>query len=111
MKKVGQGIRHFRKQRKMSQEELAHVAQVHESYMGKIERSEKVCSIEVLERVTSALGISLEAFFRYVQPIDSVKQEEFTIEEIVDQLRGRNEEEQKRVLRVIKALLEDDRKE
>ncbi|MEK4045685.1 helix-turn-helix transcriptional regulator [Paenibacillus sp. FSL H8-0048] len=111
MKKVGQGIRHFRKQRKMSQEELAHLAQVHESYMGKIERSEKVCSIEVLERVTGALGISLEAFFRYVQPLDSVRQEEFTMEEIVDQLRGRNEEEQKRVLRVIKALFEDDRKE
>ncbi|WP_222860883.1 hypothetical protein [Paenibacillus senegalimassiliensis] len=71
----------------------------------------KVCSIEVLERVTSALGISLEAFFHYIQPLDSVRQEEFTMEEIVDQLRGRNEEEQKRVLGVIKALLEDDRKE
>lgn len=111
MKKVGQGIRHFRKQRKMSQEELAHVAQVHESYMGKIERNEKVCSIEVLDRITGALGISLESFFRYVQPFNEDKNEGHTIEQIVDQLRGRNEEEQKRVLRVIKALLEEERKD
>ncbi|TXK75428.1 helix-turn-helix domain-containing protein [Paenibacillus sp. N3.4] len=36
MKKVGEGIRHYRKQRGLSQEELAHLAQINEGYIGKL---------------------------------------------------------------------------
>ncbi|WP_181592648.1 helix-turn-helix domain-containing protein [Paenibacillus sp. YN15] len=107
MKKVGEGIRHFRKEKDMSQEELAHAADVHESYVGKLERAEKVCSIDVLAKVTGALGISLTKFFRYVEPEGS-ENEGTTLGEIVDRLRGRSIQEQKKILRVIDAVLDNE---
>ncbi|WP_146767156.1 helix-turn-helix domain-containing protein [Paenibacillus sp. YN15] len=106
MKKVGEGIRHYRKKRGWNQEELAHLAQVHESYVGKLERAEKVCSVDVMERVTAALGVSMVEFFSYIQP-EGKKSAGTTLEEIVDRLRGRSEEEQRRVLKVIDAVLDD----
>lgn len=109
MKKVGEGIRHFRKQKGMSQEELAHLANIHESYVGKLERAEKVCSVDVLVRVAGALGVSLIEFFRYVQP-EGGESEDTTLGQIVDRLRSRSVEEQKKVLRVIDAVLGDESK-
>jgi len=106
MKKVGEGIRHFRKQKGLSQEELAHLAQVHESYIGKLECAEKVCSVDVLVRVTGALGVSLVDFFRYIQP-EGGESGGTTLGQIVDRLRGRSVEEQKKVLKVIDAVLDD----
>lgn len=106
MKKVGEGIRHFRKQKGLSQEELAHRALVHESYIGKLERFEKTCSIEVLSKVTDALGVSLVDFFRYIQP-EGGENENTTLEQIVNRLRSRSAAEQKKVLKVIDAVLDD----
>jgi ribosome-binding protein aMBF1 (putative translation factor) len=90
----------------LSQEELAHLAQVHESYVGKLERAEKVCSVDVLVRVTGALGVSLVDFFRYIQP-EGKESDGTTLGEIVNRLRGRSVEEQKKVLKVIDAILDD----
>ncbi|WP_280753228.1 MULTISPECIES: helix-turn-helix transcriptional regulator [unclassified Paenibacillus] len=106
MKKVGEAIRHFRKEKGMSQEELAHASGVHESYVGKLERAEKVCSVDVLAKVTGALDISLTDFFRYLQPEGSQDQET-TLGIIVDKLRDRSVQEQKKILRVIDAVLDD----
>lgn len=106
MKKVGEGIRHYRKQKGLSQEELAHLSQVHESYIGKLERSEKTCSVEVLAKVTDALGVSLVEFFRYVQP-EGGEGGDTTLGQIVNRLRGRSAAEQKKVLKVIEAVLDE----
>jgi len=106
MKMVGEGIRHFRKLRGLSQEELASKAEVHETYIGKLERSEKVCSVVVLVRITSALDLSMVEFFSYIQPVSGEKSESI-LTEIVDRLRSRSENEQKRILKVIDAMLDD----
>jgi len=106
MKMVGEGIRHFRKLHGLSQEELANKAGVHETYIGKLERAEKVCSVEVLAKITNALDLSLAEFFGYVQPV-SGEERESTLAEIVDRLRSRSVSEQKRILKVIDAMLDD----
>jgi len=106
MKMVGEGIRHFRKLRGLSQEELASKAELHETYIGKLERSEKVCSVVVLARITSALNLSLVEFFSYIQPV-SGEGNDSTLAEIVDRLRSRSINEQKRILKVIDAILDD----
>nr|WP_310830826.1 helix-turn-helix transcriptional regulator [Paenibacillus typhae] len=71
----------------MSQEELAHALGVHESYVGKLERAEKVCSVDVLAKVTGALDVSVTNF--YLQPEGSQEQET-TSGKIVDKLRYRS---------------------
>jgi len=106
MRMVGEGIRHFRRQRGLSQEELASKAEVHETYIGKLERSEKVCSVVVLAKITNALDLSMVEFFSYIQPVSGEKRES-TLTEIVDRLRSRSETEQKRILKVIDVMLDD----
>ncbi|MGG3503964.1 helix-turn-helix transcriptional regulator [Paenibacillus lautus] len=106
MKMVGEGIRHFRKLRGLRQEELASKAEVHETYIGKLERSEKVCSVVVLDKITNALNLSMVEFFNYIQPV-SGEASESTLAEIVNRLRSRSESEQKRILKVIDAMLDD----
>lgn len=52
------------------------------------------------------LDLSMVEFFSYIQPV-SGKGSESTLEEIVNMLRSRSVNEQKRVLKVISAMLDD----
>ncbi|WP_071654395.1 helix-turn-helix transcriptional regulator [Janthinobacterium sp. HH106] len=53
---VGSAVRAMRKERGMSQEELAHVATIDRSHMGKIERGERNVSFANIVRISIALG-------------------------------------------------------
>ncbi|MEK3742403.1 helix-turn-helix domain-containing protein [Brevibacillus fluminis] len=61
MEAIGESIRLHRLKNGMSQEQLALNAGVNTSYIGQIERGEKNPTIKVLEKISSALGISLLA--------------------------------------------------
>ena len=56
---IGEAIREFRKQARMSQEELAERADLHPVYVGKVERGEQWISLHALLRVAEALGVRL----------------------------------------------------
>lgn len=49
--------------RKLSQEELAHRAGVHRTYMGSVERGERNVSLRNIEAIAKALGVSLPELF------------------------------------------------
>lgn len=63
---IGQRIRNYRLQNKLSQEELAERAGCHHTYIGQIERGEKNASIESIDKIASALGISLSKLFEFL---------------------------------------------
>jgi transcriptional regulator with XRE-family HTH domain len=48
----------------MSQEELAHCASVHQTYLSGVEGGKRNPSVGVLERITGALGVDIEELFR-----------------------------------------------
>jgi transcriptional regulator with XRE-family HTH domain len=48
----------------LSQEQLAHLAGVHRTYVGRIERGETGVTVESLARLLAPLDVSLEEFFR-----------------------------------------------
>ncbi|WP_423175112.1 helix-turn-helix domain-containing protein [Stenotrophomonas maltophilia] len=50
-------VRRLRKERGLSQEELAEAAGVHRTYVGMIERGEKNVTIYNIERIALALGV------------------------------------------------------
>lgn len=54
---LAQNIRQLRAHLGVSQEELAHMAKVHRTYMGSIERAEQNISIDNIEKIAKALGV------------------------------------------------------
>lgn len=61
--KVGQRIKHLRKDLDLSQETLAYEAEVDRTYVTDVENGRRNVSIEILERLINALDISIAEFF------------------------------------------------
>lgn len=59
----GNRVRQLRKEKKLSQEELAHRADLHRTYIGMIERAEKNITLLNIEKIANALEITLQQFF------------------------------------------------
>ena len=58
--RIGSRISEFRRARKLSQFQLAELAEVTDSYISHIETGRKKPSLESLVRIASALGITLD---------------------------------------------------
>lgn len=61
--KVGLRIRHLRKEQELSQEALGYKAEVDRTYVTDVENGRRNVSVEILERLIKALGISVAEFF------------------------------------------------
>ena len=57
--KFGSRVREIRKEKKLSQEELAVKANLHRTYIGMIERAEKNITLLNIEKIANALEISI----------------------------------------------------
>ena len=62
-KLIGQRIRNYRTQQKLSQEKLAELSGCHHTYIGQVERGEKNATLESIEKIASALNIPLAQLF------------------------------------------------
>ncbi len=60
---IGQRLRNYRVQQKLSQEKLAERAGCHPTYIGQIERGEKNATIESIAKIAAALKIPLSELF------------------------------------------------
>lgn len=56
---LGQAIRRIRKEREMSQEQLALSAEVDLSYLGRVERGDNNVAVLRLKRIADALGMTM----------------------------------------------------
>ena len=63
-KRVGINLQRLRRDKGLSQEELAHRADVDQTYLSGVEGGKRNPSIDVLGRIATALGIDIEEFFR-----------------------------------------------
>jgi transcriptional regulator with XRE-family HTH domain len=54
---VGQNVRRLRVERKLTQEQLAHEAEIDLTYVGGIERGRRNPSVDVLGRLAASLGV------------------------------------------------------
>jgi transcriptional regulator with XRE-family HTH domain len=59
----GERVREIRKEKGLSQEELAHKADLHRTYIGMIERAEKNITLVNIEKIANALDVSLNSLF------------------------------------------------
>ena len=64
----GEIVREKRKERGLSQEDLAHKADLHRTYIGMIERAEKNITLENINKIAKALDTPIsELFEKYVE--------------------------------------------
>lgn len=63
----GENVRKFRHNLNISQEELAHKADLHRTYIGMIERAEKNITLVNIEKIANALEVKIEDLLKKQQ--------------------------------------------
>ena len=63
LNQFGKKVRELRKQKGLSQEELAFRANLHRTYIGMIERAEKNITIVNIDKIAHGLDIDINQFF------------------------------------------------
>ena len=58
--RVGLNLQRLRRQKGLSQEELAHRANIHQAYLSGVERGKRNPTVTVLQRIAEALGADIE---------------------------------------------------
>jgi len=61
--KFGERVREIRIEKGLSQEQLAHLADVHRTYIGMIERAEKNITLINIEKIAKSLNIEISQLF------------------------------------------------
>ncbi|RTY85769.1 helix-turn-helix domain-containing protein [Flavobacterium sp. GT3R68] len=60
----GDKVREVRTKKGLSQEQLAHIADVHRTYIGMIERAEKNITLINIEKIANALGVNINELIK-----------------------------------------------
>lgn len=96
---LGQRIRNHRTAKGWSQEKLAEFSGCHPTYIGQIERGEKNATIESIEKIASALNISLSRLF---EKLDTEENGIRSIPlECYEFLSAKTKEEQERIYHIL----------
>ena len=68
--KFGQRIRHLRSERGLTQEEAAHRAGIHVTYLSGIERGVRNPSLRNIRAIAAALDVSMSDLFAFNTPAE-----------------------------------------
>jgi transcriptional regulator with XRE-family HTH domain len=63
LKTFGKNVRKHRREKGLSQEELAFKANLHRTYIGMIERAEKNITLINIEKIANALEVNIKELF------------------------------------------------
>ena len=97
---IGQRIRNYRTQKGLSQEKLAELAGCHPTYIGQLERGEKNATLESVEKIASAMDISLSELFDTLVKSGSNN----IAAKCYDLVASKNEAEQKQLYKMLQEM-------
>jgi transcriptional regulator with XRE-family HTH domain len=97
---IGQRIRNYRTQKGLSQEKLAELAGCHPTYIGQLERGEKNATLESVEKIALAMGISLSELFDKLGKSGSNS----IAAKCYDLVASKNEAEQKQLYKMLQEM-------
>lgn len=97
---VGGRIRHFRNLKNWSQLKLATEAGINTAFLGHLERELKHPTIQTLEKITNALGVSLSEFFDYQSNVTVITNKE-AVEKIELALHNLPKEDADRIADIV----------
>lgn len=106
---IGKRIKNFRMIRGLTQEQLAESSNRHFTYIGRIERGEKNISVQALNDILNALGVSFKEFFMPFEVFDTSDSLQEIYEDIVIPMMEKDRGKQDRLLQIFKLILEDDK--
>jgi len=69
---LGMRIRFLRSERGWSQEDLALEANINKNYLSDLENGRRNPSLDILERIANAFGISLSELFKGIESIPGI---------------------------------------
>lgn len=101
-KHLGHRIREERTKYRLTQEQLAEIAEVNESYVGQVERGEKNPSLETVVSIARSLGVT----------VDYLLQEEINVEpnslinELISITKDKDSEELRLMLNICRMISE-----
>lgn len=104
-KQLGEQIKVIRNSKGLTQEQLGHLADLHPSHMGQIERGERSASVDTLEKLVNAFNISFEELFEFAD-ISRQCREDSVLLEIFNELKTHDVSDQRFALNTLKALFE-----
>lgn len=100
---IGKTINKKRTEMNISQEKLAEMVNLSTSYLGAVERSEKLPSLDVFVRILNTLGISADTALSGVLEVSRV----IRASEISEQLSHLSSREQTMVMNVMQTMISD----
>jgi transcriptional regulator with XRE-family HTH domain len=101
---IGQRIRNYRLQQKLSQEELAEKCGLHPTYIGQVERGEKNATIGSISKIASGLNISLSMLFEHIEDYEKNKSNYPSI--AYSLIQSVSEPNQEKIVEIIQTILE-----
>ncbi|MDQ0914656.1 helix-turn-helix domain-containing protein [Paenibacillus sp. V4I5] len=96
LKIVGARVRDIRKDRGLTQEQLAEVSGFHFTYVGAVERGEKNITLLNLEKMAEALNTEVQELFRYAELDLGQTSKQRDLQEVLNLLMRQSNEEIKR---------------
>ena len=104
--KLNEKIKRFRKEKGMSQAEMADMTGVHKAHFSRIERGKVQPSIELLKRIAKALDVTTDYLLNEeVDDFTPVRVQDKTLVEKVKLIDTLDTEEKNALLKIIDALL------
>ena len=96
---LGKRIRNHRTAKGLSQEKLAELSGCHPTYIGQIERGEKNATVESIEKIATALNVSLSNLFEKLGAADGAVQS--IPLECYELMLSKSKAEQEQILRIL----------
>lgn len=104
---IGTNIREIRKQKKMTQEELAEKCELQTSYLAGVERGTRNITIQTLEKITAGLEINAKELFELETPIKNLPIEtEQLINMFAGQLKTKSQKEISLIIKLANEIFE-----
>ena len=101
-KSIGKNIRKRRDELGLKQETLAELVNISTSYMGAIERGEKLPKLEIFIRIANALKISSDALLIDLLAVRN----DIIASDLSDQLSSLPQTEKRRILSIIQTMVD-----
>ncbi|MEW6228643.1 MAG: helix-turn-helix transcriptional regulator [Bacillota bacterium] len=91
--RVGSRLRALRQDRRLTQEELAELAEIHPTFLAKIEGGQRLPSLAVIRRLAGALGVPAASIVSTIDEREGASPNERVMDELVALLKGCTGEE------------------